>query len=358
MKIYIIAGETSGDIHGADLIKSIYSENSECEIRAMGGDFMKNAGATIAFDYREMAIMGFVEVIKNLSTIRNNLKSVEQDILNFKPDKIVMIDFPGFNLNLAKRLHSLFSLYYYIAPKAWAWNAKRSHKLAKYFKQVFCILPFELEFFDRYKVPSVYVGNPSKNQVDRYLKQSSNQSPKKPYIALFPGSRKQEVQRILPIMLDAIRRFPEISYKISQAPALDRSIYREFVHDDEDLIQENYKLLNGASAALVTSGTATLETALFSVPQIVCYVGNGLSIRIAKLLVKIKYISLVNLILNRMAIPELIQEECSVKNIHEHLHAIINDMDIREKTKNDYQELRQLIGELNASDEVARYLMS
>ncbi len=358
MKIYLLAGETSGDIHGAELIRSLKKLQPDCHIRAMGGSFMKEAGAKIAFDYKDISIMGFIEVLKRINTIRKNLNRVTQDIIEFNPDKVIMIDFPGFNLNIAKRLYKSFQLHYYIAPKAWAWNAKRAVKLAKYFHQVYCILPFELNFFKEYKVPATYVGNPSKNQVDRFLKEEIHSSSSSPYVALFPGSRKQEVERILPIMLDAIRQFPHINYKISQAPALDISVYQPFLHKEEDLIQENYELLKHAKAALVTSGTATLETALFGIPQIVCYIGSTISIRIAKLLVKVKYISLVNLILDRMAIPELIQETCTVENIHQQLEGILNHHSIKDKVQSDYEELRERLGSLNAADEVAKFVLN
>ena len=354
MKIYILAGETSGDVHGADLIQSILKFDSNTQIRAMGGPLMKAAGAKIAFDYREFAIMGFVEVAKQFRSIKRHFKNVKKDIIEFTPDKVIMIDYPGFNLRLAQRLPSNISLSYYIAPKAWAWKAGRAKKLAQYFDKVYSILPFEVPFFEAYDVPIKYVGNPSKSQVERYI--AKNGQVKEDFIALFPGSRKQEVERILPIMLEAIRGIDGVRYKISQAPALGKDIYKPFLKSQEDLIQENYELLRTAKAALVTSGTATLETALFDVPQVVCYVGNSISIKIAKLIVKIKYISLVNLILDRLAITELIQEECNPKRIQKELSLLLYNAETKAQINNDYLVMRNSLSDLIAADEVTKDL--
>ena len=322
LKIYLVAGELSGDTHGAGLIRELLSRSESFDIRYMGGNLMEKEGGVLAFHYSEFAIMGFVEVLKNIRKISAYLKEVENDIKSFQPDHVIFIDFPGFNLRLAKRL-SFLNLHYYIAPKAWAWNKKRVHTLAKYFSTVNCILPFEVEFFSKYGVPAKYVGNPSVNQVDTFL--SKNRSQKGNYIALFPGSRKQEVERVLPIMLESIGAFPGIEFRISKASSLRFEVYEPFIQDKSQLFEDNYKLLQDAKAALVTSGTATLETALFNVPQVVCYIANPISYFIAKRLVKLKYISLVNLIADESIVTELIQNECTENSITEHLNYIISD---------------------------------
>ena len=354
MKIYLLAGEASGDIHGSEIVREVRNKFPKAKIRCKGGPAMVKAGAELAFDYRLFAIMGFIEVLRQFRTIKNYFKDVEKDIRVFDPDKIIFIDFPGFNLRLAKKLYPDFELHYYIAPKAWAWNKKRVHSLAKYFKSVSCILPFEPEFFKPYSVKSEYVGNPSKNQVQEY--KSKNPQKEEDYIAIFPGSRKQEIERILPVMLEAIRSFG-MSYKISQAPGLEKEVYLPYLNNDEDLIKENYELLNNAKAALVTSGTATLETALFEIPQVVCYIANPISYAIASRLVKIKYISLVNLILDRSAVKELIQHDCNVESIKSSLSEILEG-ESRKNLLQGYKDLNVLLGNSNAAKEVVKKIMA
>jgi lipid-A-disaccharide synthase len=249
-------------------------------------------------------------------------------------------------LRLAKHLHPNFNLHYYIAPKAWAWNKKRVHKLRKYFKTVNCILPFEIDFFKSFNVNAIYTGNPSVNQVARYQENSSQEEGE--YIALFPGSRKQEVERILPVMLEGIKKLDGYTYRISKASNLDTSIYAPFVENSELLYSDNYKLLNGAKAALITSGTATLETALFDVPQVVCYIGNTISYRIAKALVSLKYISLVNLIENKEVIKELIQGDCNPSSIEIELKKILSS-EGQETILAGYQSMKNSLGYKNSA---------
>lgn len=353
MKIYLIAGETSGDIHGAALIKALLEEHSKLEIRAVGGPQMEQAGASISFDYRSSAIMGFIEVLKNIRKIKRHFSRVEQDIRDFNPEKVICIDYPGFNLRLAKRIYRDFQMHYYIAPKTWAWNTKRSVKLATYFERVNCILPFEIEFFKTYNVPALYVGNPSKNQVDQYL--NENIANPQNYVAIFPGSRVQEIQMILPFMLEAIRE-TGLDYKISKAPNMDRAVYQPFIERTEQLISDNYQLLINAKAALVTSGTATLETALFGIPQVVLYRASSISYAIAKRVVRVPYISLVNLIANKPIVEELIQEDCNRTNIISSLNKIL-DKDGREQMISDYRNLRKLLTDKNAAKITARSIL-
>jgi lipid-A-disaccharide synthase len=353
MKIYLIAGETSGDIHGAALIKALLAENSNLEIRAVGGPQMEKAGASIAFDYRSSAIMGFMEVLKNLRKIKRHFRRVEQDIRDFNPEKVICIDYPGFNLRLAKRIYRDFQMHYYIAPKAWAWNTKRSVKLAEYFDTVNCILPFEIEFFKNYDVPAVYVGNPSTNQVDRYLE--DHRATPQNYVAIFPGSRVQEIQRILPFMLEAIRK-TGLDYKISKAPDMELEVYKPFIDSKEQLISDNYQLLLNAQAALVTSGTATLETALFGVPQVVLYRASAISYAIGKRVVRVPYISLVNLIANKPIVEELIQEDCNHKNITSSLNSILTK-EARAAMISEYGNLRELLTDNDAAQITARRIL-
>ncbi len=354
-KIYLVVGEHSGDIHGAELILEILRKSPNAEIRYMGGDSMEKAGGKLAYHYKDVAIMGFIEVLKNLSKIKKHLKNVRKDIELFSPDKIVFIDFPGFNLRLAKKLFSKFELHYYIAPKAWAWNKKRVYALAKYIKQVHCILPFEVDFFSPFGVQASYVGNPSKSQVETYL--SKNSAQEKEYIALFPGSRKQEIERILPIMLEVIKRFEKESFKISKAANLPYEVYMPFVASADQLYEDNYALLNGAKAALVTSGTATLETALFGVPQVVCYVANNISYQIAKRLVSVEYISLVNLIAGKEVVTELIQESCQPDQIEKELRKILS-LEGSQSMLTSYQKIREKLGKEISSQNVAKSLTS
>ncbi len=354
-KIYLIAGELSGDTHGADLIEAFLAEDPNAELRFMGGDLMQKKGGTLAFHYRDIAIMGFVEVIKNLRKIKNSLKKVRADIEAFQPDHIILIDFPGFNLRLAKQLHGLSTIHYYIAPKAWAWNKKRVNSLRNYCKTVHCILPFEVQFFKKHGVNANYVGNPSKSQVEQYL--SIHGKKHEEYIALFPGSRIQEVQRVLPVMLESMKDFPSLSFKISKASNLDVEIYEPYIENEDQLFDNNYELLNGAKAALVTSGTATLETALFGVPQVVCYIANSISYFIAKRLVTIPYISLVNLISDKEIVKELIQSDCTPQKISVELAKILTDEGAN-KMISEYKNLSSILGQQNSAKTAVRSIFT
>jgi len=353
-KIYLVAGELSGDTHGADLIHELLLRNDEVEIRFMGGDLMSAAGGKLAFHYKDFAIMGFVEVLRSLKKISAFLRAVQKDIENFNPDQVIFIDFPGFNLRLAKRLPS-FSLHYYIAPKAWAWNKKRVHVLAKHFKTVNCILPFEADFFKSFGVNAKYVGNPSMNQVQSYI--STHEPNGEEYIALFPGSRRQEVERVLPVMLKSIKSFQDKKYKISKASSLDSEVYLPFIESESQLYTDNYELLHGAKAALVTSGTATLETALFNVPQVVCYIANPTSYWIAKRLVSLKYISLVNLIANSEIVTELIQKECNSTRIRQELQHILTDKG-RKTMLDGYGKMKEKLLEINSAQNTIDHILT
>lgn len=353
MKIYIIVGELSGEKHASHLIHALKEQSNDIEIRGCGGYLMKQAGCTIAFEYAEYAIMGFTKVLANLGKIKQYFKAVERDINEFAPDKVIMVDYPGFNLRLAKRIHQRYHLYYYIPPKAWAWNKKRVYQLRDYFTKVYSILPFEIDFFKKYHIPIKYVGNPSLHEVNHYIR--TNQAVTKDHIALIPGSRTQEINRMLPVMIEAANAIGK-PYYISKSPNLDISTYTPYVSDLSILKESMYELLHHSNFALVTSGTATLETALFDVPQVVCYKTDKFSYWIAKKLVSIDYISLVNLINDQPTITELIQDACNVEQIVNEYHRL-QELSSRSKLQKEYRQMSQKLGSTNPSTMVAQDIM-
>ncbi len=351
MKYYIIAGEASGDLHGSNLVREINRIDEAAEVRAWGGDGMSAAGAEVVKHYRELAFMGFVEVIKNLPAILSNLKFCKKDIQAFNPDVLVLIDYPGFNLPVARCAKKMgYKVSYYISPQVWAWKESRVKLIRKVVDQMLVILPFEKEFYETkwdYKVE--YVGHPLAQVVSDFLrshKSKDQTAPAKPIIALLPGSRAQEVKAKLPLMLEASRSFPQYQFVIAKAASLDDSFYDALTVGYEDIASvknETYSLLAKADAALVTSGTATLETALFRIPQVVCYKGSPISYFIARRLISIKYISLVNLIMDRPVVTELIQGDLTVANIRRELEAILFNSDRKAQIQQDYDLLFNLL---------------
>lgn len=345
MKYYIIAGEASGDLHGSNLIKELKKLDAAADIRCWGGDLMAAAGGKVVKHYRDLAFMGFIEVIKNLSTILNNLKFCKQDINSFQPDVLVLVDYPGFNLRIAKwSKQQGFKVIYYISPQVWAWKESRTKTIKEVVDKMLVILPFEKDFFAKWNYKVEYVGHPLAQVVNDYLEQHTPQIiSNKPIIAVLPGSRKQEVATKLPIMLSVAKDFPEYNFVVAKAPSLDESFYDAILKDypnTKTVKNQTYNLLSQAKAALVTSGTATLETALFGVPQVVCYKGSPISYQIAKRLIKIKYISLVNLIMDKPIVTELIQNELTTANIKKELEDILKNPVRIEKIKADYQQLK------------------
>ncbi len=367
LKLYIIAGEASGDLHGSNLMKHLKAENSEIEFRFWGGDKMKEQGGTLVKHISDLAFMGFLEVIKNLKTILNNIRFCKNDIATFQPDAVILIDYPGFNLRIAEWAKAQgIKVYYYVSPQVWAWKQSRVHKIKKSVDELYVILPFEKEFYKKFDFNVHYLGHPLLDAVDDFkamivdkkLIYSENNISDKPIIALLPGSRKQEVSVKLPIMLNAVRSFKEHQIVIAGAPSLSQDFYLQFIKQSDKIIfGKTYDLLEIAEAALVTSGTATLETALFKVPQVVCYKGSNFSYQIAKRLIKIKFISLVNLILNREAVKELIQQDCNAAFIEKELSKIVVGGKNREKMLNDYNELEQILGAGGASKKIAHALL-
>ncbi len=362
MKYYIIAGEPSGDLHGANLIKHIHLHDAGAEIRFWGGDLMLAEGGTMVKHYRETAFMGISDIISNLGKIIGFIKFCKKDILDFKPDALILIDYPGFNLKIAKFAKQQgFKTHYYISPKVWAWNNKRAWKIKRDIDYLYTILPFETEFYKPYGVKPDYVGNPLCDAIDSYpfnpdFKQQNNIS--KPIIALLPGSRMSELKFVLPTMLSVVEHFPEYEFVLAGAAHIDDAIYKGYTGDKNiKLVKgKTYDVLANAHAALVCSGTATLETALLNCPQVVCYRFSNLSYQIGKLVIKVKYISLVNLIMDKKIVPELIQVDFTVENTVRELKAIL-DGDGRQSMLNSYAALRIKVGNPGASQRAAELIV-
>jgi lipid-A-disaccharide synthase len=361
MKYYIIAGEASGDLHGSNLIKELKHLESLATIRCWGGDKMEAEGATLVKHYRELAFMGFIEVIKNLNTIFKNLAFCKKDILQFQPDAVILIDYPGFNLRIAKWAKQQgVKVIYYISPQVWAWKESRVKGIKKNVDKMLVILPFEKEFYYKWNYTVEYVGHPLVNVVSEF-EHGNFLYPDKKVIALLPGSREQEILVKLPIMLDASKNFPGYHFVVAKAPGLEESFYSSLLAPYKNVstvVNKTYKLLSEAKAAVVTSGTATLETALFNVPEVVCYKGNAISYQIAKRLIKIKYICLVNLIMDKEVVKELIQNEMTAANITKELNKLLNDPSKQKQLQQDYADLKRLLSKGgNASANAAKNIV-
>lgn len=361
MKYYIIAGEASGDLHGSNLIKQIIKFDNKAEIRAWGGDKMKNAGAKIVKHFKELSFMGFYEVVLNLQTILKNIRFCKNDILQFNPDKIIFIDYPGFNLRIAKwAKNSKFKTIYYIAPQIWAWRESRIKKIKKYIDSLYVILPFEKEFFEtKHKYPVKFLGHPLLDSISNFKKNYDSSSEqiitnKKAVIAILPGSRKQEIKKILNTVIKIVDYFPDHQFIVAGAPNIELSYYKSILKNKRIKVIENktYEILSISTAAIVTSGTATLETALFKVPQVVCYKSSYFSYFIAKLIVNIKYISLVNLIMDQQIVKELIQQDCNKDKIRNELEKIL-DLNNKKSLQIKYDELTSILGNNGTSKRVA-----
>ncbi|MFT3746717.1 MAG: lipid-A-disaccharide synthase [Agriterribacter sp.] len=368
MKYYIIAGEASGDLHGSNLIKALKKTDHSATFRAWGGDMMEAAGAGVIKHYRELAFMGFVEVVMNLPAILNNLSFCKKDILNYKPDALILIDYPGFNLRIAKWAKAQgFKIIYYISPQVWAWKENRVKTIKECVDKMLVILPFEKEFYKKWHYNVTYVGHPLVEVIDEYSKKDVDTSSvpssiQKPVIALLPGSRKQEILKKLPVMLEVSKAFPDYQFVVAKAPGQDDNFYKELLSrypGVKSVSGKTYDLLLHAKAALVTSGTATLETALFGVPEVVCYKGSPVSYAIAKRVINIKYISLVNLIMDKPVVKELIQHELTVENAVKELNDILYNPERIQQLQSDYQQLRNILSRGgHASDNAAKAISS
>ena len=368
MKYFLIAGEASGDLHASNLMAALKEKDPEADFRFFGGDLMQVVGGTLVKHYREMAFMGFIPVLLNLRTILNNMKTCQEDIRKYQPDVVILIDYPGFNLKIAKFVKTVLHLpvYYYISPKIWAWKQYRIKDFRRYVDRMFCILPFETEFFRKLDYSVDYVGNPSVDSVAQYKEKQANRPdtfmaderlPDKPILALLAGSRRQEIKDNLPTMLEVAAAYPDYQPVIAGAPGLEPEYYKQYIgnHPAKIIFGKTYDLLQHSRAALVTSGTATLETSLFRVPQVVCYyvVAGPLASFIFRNFFHTKYISLVNLIAGREVVQELFGARFSYQQIHDELGKILHDTAYRQQMLDGYHEIIRILGKPGASQRTA-----
>ncbi len=366
MKYYIIAGEASGDLHGSNLIKALKKYDEAADIRCWGGDLMQEAGGTLAKHYKEMAFMGFLEVLKNISTIFKNIAYCKADIDKFKPEAIIFIDFSGFNLRIAKwAKERKYKTNYYISPQVWASREGRVKKIKKYIDAMYVILPFEKAFYAKHGFEVSFVGHPLLDAISNAKVEALDTfcqvhqlNGNQPIIALLPGSRKQEVEKMLNVMLSIVPDFPNHQFVIAGAPSLEDRFYQRFLvkKNVRFVSRQTYSLLSHSQAALVTSGTATLETALFKVPQVVCYKGNWISYQIAKRIITLNYISLVNLIMDKEVVKELIQGDLTTQNLKKELSQIL-EAQKREEIRQDYDALIKKLGGTGASEKIAQLIV-
>ena len=366
MKYYFVAGEASGDLHASNLIRSIAKRDASAQFRCFGGDMMEAAGGTLVKHYRELAYMGFWPVLTHLGTILGGASLCFRDISEWKPDAVILVDYPGFNLSIAKKVHRLgIPVYYYIAPKVWAWKSWRINKIRRYVDEMFSILPFEVEYFRRFNYAIRYVGNPTVDEISSYL----HEDDRKPVladdgrhiIALLAGSRRQEIRRNLPVMLEAINNIDNIRPVLACAPGIEPEFYDAIpgATDVEKVYGNTFGVLETAHAALVTSGTATLETALFDVPQVVCYkVPAGWAAAIfKKLFIKVRFVSLVNLISFSEVVPELLGNDMNPDNVRKHLLPLLSDTLERAMQKENYNQMKAILGPAGAPDRAAEQII-
>ena len=366
MKYYVIAGEASGDLHGANLMKELFKQDPQADIRFWGGDLMEKAGGTLVKHYRDLAFMGFAEVVQNLSTILNNIKFCKQDITAFNPDVLIFIDYPGFNMRIAEWAKKLdYKTHYYISPQIWAWKENRIKAIKRDVDHMYIILPFEKDFYEnKHNFKVEFVGHPlidaihNRTHTNEVAFRKEHNLDDRPVIALLPGSRKQEISKMLSGMLSVVNDFPDYQFVIAGAPSQEYSFYKQFLGSSsvKFISNKTYDLLSIAHAALVTSGTATLETALFKVPEVVCYKGNWISYQIAKRVVTLKYISLVNLILDKEIVKELIQGNFNTKNIRAELQKILT-AEYRLNLLKQYDLLEEKLGGFGASEKTANLII-
>lgn len=374
MKYYIVAGEASGDLHASNLMKSLKQLDKEAEFRFFGGDLMKSAGGILVKHYREMAFMGIIPVIMNSRTILKNLSICKKDIANYNPDAVILVDYPGFNLKIAKYVKTELKIpvFYYISPKVWAWKEYRVKSFKKYVDEMLCILPFEVEFFKKHNYDVHYVGNPTVDAIacrdhkdetfSDFIK--SNNLPDKPIIALLAGSRKQEIAGNLPLMLKSVESYADgYQFIIAGAPGIDREFYKNYTLSNPDIVvlfDQTYRILAQSDAALVTSGTATLETAILNVPQVVCYSmpSPRLSSWAFRNILHTPYISLVNLICGQEVVKEYFAATFTVENVRKELGQMLHVQKYRQNMLNNYKEMRDILGESGASDRAAQIIYS
>ena len=363
MKYYIIAGEASGDLHASNLVAEIRKKDKKAEFRGWGGDLMKAQGVELVKHYRQTAFMGFVEVAVNLRKVLGNIAKCKKDIVEYEPDAVILVDYPGFNLRIADFAHQKgFKVFYYVSPQVWAWQRRRVKRIKRSVDKMLVILPFEEDFYKNYGIDVTYVGNPLLDELAKFgtanrsmFLRRNSLGEKREIIALLPGSRKQEVKRMLPTMLKVIPDFPNYQFVVAGVSSIDKDFYKGIIGNADAFLVEGqtYELLQNSSAAVVTSGTATLETALFTVPEVVCYKANYFSYLIAKWLIKVKYISLVNLVMDKLVVKELIQNEMTKPNIATELTQVLKNGKRQRQILEDYDELRYRLGNAGASERAA-----
>ena len=370
MRYFLVAGEASGDLHGSNLIRGIIKSDAEAEFFCWGGDRMQETGALLLMHYRRHAIMGFVNVLLHLPAILGNISLCKKHIRQYKPHVVILIDYPGFNLKIAKYAKSAgLKVFYYISPKLWAWNESRVKKIRKFVDRMFVIFPFEVDFYRRHGIDVKYYGNPLVDEIEKWKSGSTEAVTEfrketgidlRPLIAILPGSRNHEVKYILPEMIKTVDHFPEYNFIIAGVKSVEPAIYTEIIRNRPVKIvyDKTYELLNASVAALVKSGTSTLEAALFDIPQVVCYKGDAISFAIARRLVKVRQISLVNLILGREVVRELIQFLLTENNLVNALKDILPDGRDRERMLQDYRELKDILGPAGASERIAAEMVS
>lgn len=371
MKYYLIVGEASGDLHASNLMRALLQEDPKAEFRFFGGDLMKEVGGTCVRHYKSLAYMGFIPVLLHLRTILRNMEFCKNDVEAWNPDVLILVDYPGFNLKIAQyiKLHTEIPIFYYISPKIWAWKEYRIKNIQHDVDAMFSILPFEVEFYQRYHFPVHYVGNPCVDAVDAFRKDfnetfetfvSAHNWEQKPIIALLAGSRKQEIKDNLRRMIKASRYFPDYQFVVAGAPSIEADFYRRYMDADTKIVfGETYRLLSHATAALVTSGTATLETALFRTPQVVCYytaAGKLVSL-LRRMILKVPFVSLVNLIAGKEVVTELVAGDMQVKAIKQELSYILPGSERRKRMLENYDCLIQILGKAGASGRAARQML-
>jgi lipid-A-disaccharide synthase len=368
MRYYILAGEASGDLHASNLMKELKKSDPDADFRCWGGDLMQKQGGILVKHYRDLAFMGFAEVLANLFTILKNLSFCKKDILQYWPDVLILIDYPGFNLKIAKFAHQKgIKVFYYISPQVWAWKKSRVKSIRRDVDRMFVILPFEKDFYKSCNVDVDFVGHPLLDAIESELDNLSEPGEfrkkygldERPLIALLPGSRKQEISKMLRVMLSMVPEFPDFQFVVAGAPSVSEDFYRQVLSGVQAKIvfDATHDLLKNALAALVTSGTATLEAALMNVPEVVCYKGNNFSYQIARRIVKVKFISLVNLIMDSQIVVELIQDDFNSLRLQDELRNIL-DYKIRAVLFDNYKKLKNKLGGVGASEKVAKLMIS
>ncbi|MDD4847932.1 MAG: lipid-A-disaccharide synthase [Bacteroidales bacterium] len=367
MRYYLIVGEASGDMHAANLMHALYQKDKQAVFCGFGGDLMQQEGLQLIKHYHDLAFMGFTEVLLNLRTIFKNLALCRQEILKFQPDVVILVDYPGFNLRMAKWLkQQKIKTFYYISPQIWAWNQKRGKKIKRLIDKMFCILPFEKDFYKKFDYTVDYVGHPLLDSLKKEPKEfdiekfkEKYQLDERPIVALFPGSRRQEIQKVLPVMISVVEQFRDVQFVIGGVSQFDIDFYHQWMQNkDIRLIYKDARnLLRASKAALVTSGTASLETALLKIPEVICYKGSRLNYLIARQLIRVPYIGLANLIMNRPMIKELIQYDLTKENLQKELNLLLNDHQKRQQFLTDSTALIEVLGNGSASETAAQLMI-